>query len=75
MLIVHILCGLFLEIASGNFQIDVALLVGSTGTEASANKGRKCSSFEQEDREDDAEAETNGRFDNEVREAAIPLAF
>lgn len=64
---------MFLEIASGKFQIDVALLVGSAGTEASANKGRECSSLEQEDGEDDAETETNSRFDNEVREAAIPL--
>lgn len=64
---------MFLEIASGHLQIDITFLVGSAGTEASTNQGRESSSLEEEYRKDDAKTETDGRLDNEVREAAIPL--
>lgn len=70
---INYLCALLLEIASGNFQAEVALLVSPAGTESSANEGRERSSLEQEDGEDDTKTETNGRLDEKVRQTTIPL--
>ena len=62
-----------LEVLRSLFQAKVALLVCSSGTETNSSKCRPCSSLEQEDREDDTESETEGRFNEEIRETAIPL--
>jgi hypothetical protein len=64
---------LLLKVACGEFQVDVALLVGSSGTKASANVRGPSSSSEEKDGEDDAETETEGRLDEEIGQAAIPL--
>lgn len=54
-------------------QAEVALLVRSAGTESDADEGGPRSPLEQEDGEDDTESETEGRLDEEVGEAAVPL--
>lgn len=60
------LCGLLLQVSCSLLQAEVALLVGTAGTETNANKGGPCSSLEQEDRENDTETETESRLDEEV---------
>lgn len=54
-------------------QVEIALLICASSTEASADEGGPCSAAEQDNREDDAEAEADGGLDEEVGEAAIPL--
>lgn len=54
-------------------QVEVALLVRPSRTETDADKRGPRSSLEQDDGEDDAKSETEGRLDEEVGEAAVPL--
>lgn len=61
------------QIPSGLLEVEVALLVCPSGTKAGTDEGRPRSALEQQDGEDDAEAEAEGGFDDEVRQAAIPL--
>lgn len=56
-------------------QVVIALLVGPTGTEARSDKCGPCPALEQEHREHHAEAEAEGRLDQEVRQAVIPLGI
>jgi hypothetical protein len=65
--------GLLLKIASGLLEAEVALLVSATGTKSDTDESRPRSPLEQEDREDDTKSEAEGRLDEEVREAAVPL--
>lgn len=62
-----------LELPRRLLQAPIALLVCATGTEANAHEGRPRAPPEQQDGKDDAEAETEGRFDEHVREATVPL--
>lgn len=67
------LCRGLLQVSSGLLQVEVALLVGSSGTKASAEVRGPSSSLKQKDGKDDAESETEGGLDEEVGKAAIPL--
>lgn len=62
-----------LQVSGGLLQVEVALLVGSSGPETGTQVRGPGSSLEQENGEDDAESETEGGLDEEVGEAAIPL--
>ena len=64
---------LLVQVLGGLLQAPVALLVGAAGTEAGAEEGGPGPPLEEEDGEDDAEAEAEGGFYDEVREAAVPL--
>ena len=66
-------CLRFLEIAGRLFQAVVALFICPASTETNTNDSRPCPALEKNDGEDDAESETERGFDDEVREAAIPL--
>ena len=66
------LCAL-LQVTSRLLQVEIALLICSSGSEACADESRPCSAAEQDNREDDTETETDGRLDEEVGQAAIPL--
>ncbi len=54
-------------------QARVALLVRPPRAEPDADKSRPRPALEEEDGKDDAEAETEGRLDEEVGEADVPL--
>ena len=51
----------------------VALFPCPSSTETETDKGGPCASLEEEDREDDAEGETQAGADQHRREAAVPL--
>jgi len=61
------------DVLGGLLEAGVALLVCAAGAEADTDESGPCPPLEEEDGEDDAEAETEGGLDEEVREAAIPL--
>lgn len=65
--------GLALEVLRGLLQVPIALLVRPTGSETDTDKGRPRAALKEEDGEDDAESEAEGRLDEEVREASVPL--
>ena len=67
------LSGLLLEIPRGLLQAKVALLVRAAGAESDTNKRGPSSALEQKNGEDDTETETEGRLDEEVGKAAVPL--
>lgn len=67
------LCSLLLQIPRCLLQGEVALFIGTPGPETCADECRPCSALEKQDGEDDTETETEGRFDKQVREAAVPL--
>lgn len=68
------LCRLLLQVSCSLLEAEVALLVGTAGTETNTDERGPCSSLEQKDGKDNTETEAEGRLDEEVREAAIPLA-
>ncbi len=68
----HRLCTL-LQVASRLLQVEIALLICASGSEACADESGPSSAAEQDNREDDTEAETDGGLDEEVGKAAIPL--
>lgn len=68
-------CRLLLQIPRSLLEAEVALLIGPAGTETDADERGPCSSLEQEDGEDDAETEAEGRLDEEVGKAAVPLGI
>ena len=57
---------LLLQVLGGLLQAPVALLVGPAGAETGAEEGGPGPPLEEEDGEDDAEAEAEGRFYDEV---------
>lgn len=67
--------GLGTDLPGGLLQAAVALLIRAAGTETDADKGGPRPPLEDEDGEDDTEAETEGGLDEEVGEAAVPLAI
>lgn len=62
-----------LDVPRRLLQAPIALLVCATGTEANTHEGRPCAPPEQQHGKDDAEPETEGRFDEHVRDATVPL--
>lgn len=66
-------CGMLPDVPSGLLQTEVALLISAPRAEAQAHDGRPRSPLEQQDGEDDAKAEAQGGFYQEVGEAAVPL--
>ena len=65
--------GLALEVLGGLLQVPIALLIRPTSSETDTDKGRPRAALEEENGEDDAESEAEGRLDEEVREASVPL--
>lgn len=64
---------LLLEIPCGLFQIEIALLVRSSGAKANADECGPRSSPKEKNGKDDTESETEGRFDEKVGQTAVPL--
>ena len=64
---------LLLELSSGLLQAVVAFLIGAAGTETDADQGRPGTALEEQNGEDDTEAEAEGRLDDQVGQAAVPL--
>ena len=62
-----------LQVASGLLKVEVTLLVSASSTESDTGEGGPRSALEEQYGENDAKSEAEGRFDDEVREAAIPL--
>lgn len=67
--------GLGTDFPGGLLQGGVALLIRAAGTETDADEGGPRPPLEDEDGEDDTEAEAEGGLDEEVGEAAVPLAI
>jgi hypothetical protein len=67
------LCLLLLEVPRSLLEAKVALLVGAAGAKAKADESWPRAAAEDEHGKDDAEAEADGGFDEQVREAAVPL--
>lgn len=61
------------DLPSGLLEAVVALFVGAPRAEAKADDGWPRPPLEKKDREDDAEAEAQGGFYQEVGKASIPL--
>jgi hypothetical protein len=64
---------LLLKVARRQPQVEIALFIGTSSTEASANEGGPSPSPEQEDGEDNTEAQAESGLDEEIGQATIPL--